>query len=237
MSKSHQRLLFAVMLLLSVITPLILLLSVLALPESVLARPDWLLDAVLGIVVFVIPLVFLYFAARAAVDGGISGVVVLGSYWLTGVLAAFTNGGPGQLVSALINAATFGWIQPSGNGEWPMPGPILSLGAARTFSFGVPLYVLFLMAAYSTIKARRARIVRTAGHSRLYAAWDESGERVEPPSGPSRASDSQSESDSTDRGGLRMLIHFSVQTLRDRCPDSRFDRLAGVRCDLATRAE
>ena len=183
MRKSRQRVLFAVMLLLGMITPPILLFAVLALPESALARPNWLVGAVLVGAMVVIPLVFLYFAARAAVRGGIPGIWVLGSWWLMSLLATFSNRGPGQPVNALINAATFGLIQPSGDGAWSMPESVLSFGASRTFSFGLPFYVLFLMAAYSTIKARQARIIRAAAHSRLYAAEDERRESPEPPSG------------------------------------------------------
>ena len=179
MSKAKQRVLFAAMILLGLGSPLIAILPFVLLPE---ATPDSLPEAyVIALFLFALltPFVFLYFAARAAVRGEIPGVLVLGSWWLVGALAAFTAQGPGQPANSVIKAVTLGVIAPSSDGLWSLPGLVLTLGAARNFSLEMPLYLLFLMAAYTGIKQHQLKAVKAAEHSRLYSAWDETGERVD----------------------------------------------------------
>ena len=180
MSQTNQRVIFAVMLLLGLITPLILLFPLLALQESLGDSPNAaVLGVVLLVVVLLVPFVFLYLAARAAVRGGIPGIVVLGSWWLIGVLAAFSLRGSGQLVDGLIRAVSLGVIVPSADGAWSLQALLVRVGSSRHFSLELPIYVLFLMGAYTGIKRHQLKIARAAEHSRLYSAWDDAGERVD----------------------------------------------------------
>lgn len=110
MREYKQRVLFVGMLILGLIAPLIVLLPVPLLPESVQTQLNSPLGIVLVLLALASPLVFLYFAARAAVIGRISGVLVLGSWWLVSVLGALLNWGSGQPANAIAGGPDEGSV-------------------------------------------------------------------------------------------------------------------------------
>ena len=181
MSMTKQRVLFVAMLLLGLVSPLFAINPLLLFPEATLGDSPEALGIAIVVLALLVPFVFLYFAARAAVRGGIPGVVVLGSWWLMGVIVALFAQGSGHPADSLIKAVTLGVITPSSDGAWSLPGFAQALGSSRSFGLELPIYVLFLMGAYTGIKQRQRKIARAAEHLRLYSAWDETGERVDAP--------------------------------------------------------
>lgn len=181
MGMNKQRVLFVAMLPLGLVSPLFAIIPLLLFPEATLGDSPEALGIAIVVLALLVPFVFLYFAARAAVRGAIPGVVVLGSWWLMGVIAALLAQRPGHPADSVIKAVSLGVITPSGDGAWSLPGFVQALGSSSSFALELPLYALFLMGAYTGIKQYQLKIARVAEHPRLYSAWDENGERVDAP--------------------------------------------------------